>query len=378
MKILNWNVRGLSGNWAEVLMLSKEFDVMALSETKLTYRRPNVSINDFNHIRLDRGDGNIGGGLIVYIRKDIQYITIQLDRVSEDIDYIAVKLFKETNVINLVSIYIAPDPNIDYGHFQNFFDSLDGLNNLILTGDFNAHDVAWSAKERDQRGCIISSIIPNHDLNVINTENSHTRPYIFNNELRYGSPDITFASSDISILIDWSLLDNRGSDHLPIKMEIVEPNLKCSRSFKRINLKKVNWEIFEEGFISKFDFQTVLSESNFQSVYDEFVKVIYSSLEDSGGILPSSDNKVVNEPQGVIWWNDKCKDLVNSRREALRNYLDNSSIDNFERYLEVVKIVKKGLKEEKKKGFEKFCNSLNPDMPYDIICRMLKDLKKDF
>ena len=185
-----------------------------------------------------------------------------------------------------MSIYIAPDTNINYDHFQSFFNSLNGLNNLILTYDFNAHDSAWSVKERDQRGSIISSIIPNYDLNVINTENSHTRPYIFNNEIRLGSPDITLASSDISLLIDWSLLDNRGSDHLPINIEILEPNLKCSRSFKRIGLKKVNWEIFEECFLKNFDFQIEVLEDNFQLVYEKFINAIYFSLDASGEILP--------------------------------------------------------------------------------------------
>ena len=91
-----------------------------------------------------------------------------------------------------------------------------------------------------------------------------------------------------------------------------------------------------------------------------------------------SENKAVNEPLGVIWWNDNCKELVSNGREALKNYLDNSSVDNFEKYLEAVKIAKIGLKEEKKKGFVKFCDSLNPDIPYDIICRNVKRLKKRF
>ena len=71
-----------------------------------------------------------------------------------------------------MSVYISPNANINSGEFQNFFDSLDGLSNLILTGDFNAHDSAWSRKSRDHRGGMISNILPYHDLNLLNTENS--------------------------------------------------------------------------------------------------------------------------------------------------------------------------------------------------------------
>ena len=67
MKILNWNVRGLSSNWAEVLILSKDYEIMALSETFLTCKRNNVAINDFNYVRLDREDGHSGKGLIIYL-----------------------------------------------------------------------------------------------------------------------------------------------------------------------------------------------------------------------------------------------------------------------------------------------------------------------
>ena len=62
MRILNWNIRGLSKNWAELLLLAEDYDIIALSETKLTFRRSNIDIRGFNHIKCDRGDGNIGGG----------------------------------------------------------------------------------------------------------------------------------------------------------------------------------------------------------------------------------------------------------------------------------------------------------------------------
>ena len=90
MKILNWNTRRLFGNWAEILMLANEYDILTLSETKLNHRRKNVSIKDFNHVRLDRDDETNEGGLIIYIRKNIQYMAIDLGRVPEGIEYLAI------------------------------------------------------------------------------------------------------------------------------------------------------------------------------------------------------------------------------------------------------------------------------------------------
>ena len=92
MKILNWNINGLSGNWAKMISLNRDYDVMALSESKLTSNRKDISINDFNHIRIDRGNDNRGGGMVTYIRKNLQYIYISLDDIPEGLEYIACKI----------------------------------------------------------------------------------------------------------------------------------------------------------------------------------------------------------------------------------------------------------------------------------------------
>ena len=266
--------------------------------------------------------------------------------------------------------------DISQDQFKKFFDSLSNINNLILTGDFNAHDSVWSMRNADQRGKFISSILPNYDLNILNTTNSHTRTYKIDNVLRFSSPDISFASSDISMFINWSLLDNRGSDHRPIELEISNVNFKLNRFFKRINLSKVNWEKFASQLCNLFNFESIINEENALLLYNEFIESLYSSLESAGGKLPREE--VSKEPPGVLWWNDECKNLVNNRREALNCYLNNSSVENFDRYMETVKIAKKGLKKEKKKGFENFCESLNPNIPYEIICKKAKNLKKRF
>ena len=43
-----------------------------------------------------------------------------------------------------------------------------------------------------------------------------------------------------------------------------------------------------------------------------------------------------------------------------------------------IKEVKEGLRVEKRKGFENFCESLNPNTPYDSICKGVKNFKKKF
>ena len=60
-------------------------------------------------------------------------------------------------MINLVSIYIAPDAKVGRTEIRNLFDAVAHLNNLILTGDFNAQSAAWGS-DNSRGGCILEFI----------------------------------------------------------------------------------------------------------------------------------------------------------------------------------------------------------------------------
>ena len=383
MRILNWNIRGLFKNWAELQCLAVEYDVIALSETMLTAKKDNIVLKDFNCIRIDRGDGKSdNGGMVVFIRKNLQYLTFNLNFTPRGMECIACKIYRENNSVNLVSIYFPSNFVCSDLDFNKFCMSLGHLNNLILTGDFNAHHGSWSLKTPDQRGKVISNVIDNFDLNIVNTQNSYTRTYMDNQIIKYSSPDITFASSDIYLKLKWNVMDNRGSDHLPISIEIENANLKFERSYRKISLGKVDWLKFREGVSNNFVFDAPINADNIIAVYKEFIDCIYDSLRSAGGVLPDdgvlNERKIRKEPPGVIWWNKECSKVVEERRKALSNYKKDASILNFDIYMEKVNLAKKVLRKEKEKGFRSFCDSLNPNTPYELICKSVKNLKRRF
>ena len=51
---------------------------------------------------------------------------------------------------------------------------------------------------------------------------------------------------------------------------------------------------------------------------------------------------------------------------------------NYDNYIKIVDETRGILKKEKEEGFKKFCNSLNPCTPYDLICKGVKNLKRRF
>ena len=86
---------------------------------------------------------------------------------------------------------------------------------------------------------------------------------------------------------------------------------------KKIKHNKTDWGKFTSNVLNNFDFDNLLNEEIFLLEYKNFIDTIYVFLESAGAVLPKKGS-VNKEPQGVIWWNQKCTDLVNSRREALR------------------------------------------------------------
>ena len=263
----------------------------------------------------------------------------------------------------MVSVYIPPELSFNYNELNRLFKACSHLKNLILTGDFNAHNALWSVKTSDNRGNQVVNLLPFYDLIVLNKLDMQTRTYVDSGEIRHSSPDITFSSSDISLSLSWCTLDDRGSDHLPINIEVIDFNLKFERSYKKIKHNKTDWGKFTSNILNNFDFGNALNEENFLIEYNKFIDTIYTCLESAGAVLPM-EGSINKEPQGVIWWNQKCTDLVNSRRAALKTYMNNASIDHFDRYMGKIKEVKEGLRAEKRKGFDNFCESLNPNTTY--------------
>ena len=378
MNILNWNIRGILGNWPELLNMANNYEVICLSETLLTLMNSNINLNSFNHIRADRDGITRAGGMIVYIKDCYQYLTITLDDVPDGVEYIAVKVYKNQYVFHIVSIYIPPDATLNQQGVTRLFNSIANLNNLILTGDFNAHNSAWGSDLSDNRGKHIADIINNYDLNILNSRTSGTRIFKDDFRGRFSSPDITFVTSDIFFKCQWKVLDARGSDHLPIVITINDPNLKFKKTFKRINIKKVIWNQFSNHLVNNFDYDNINLE-NYLNKYLDFISVIYEGLEAANAIFPHNNSPdCKKEPQGALWWNDQCKSLVDARRKAFHNYLNNASTENYDIFISKAKEATYGLKRAKRESFDKFCSSLNPNTPLDEVCWGIKNLKRRF
>ncbi|GFT05762.1 RNA-directed DNA polymerase from mobile element jockey [Trichonephila clavipes] len=121
---------------------------------------------------------------------------------------------------------------------------MEGLfdDNTIILEDFNAKNTTWGSTITNARGLELSNLV-NDKAFLCLKDGTHT----FRSN-SYGSTDVldlTFISPGLFPYSSWRVLDNIGTDHLPILVE-VDLKVNCTGGENlHWNFKKANWNLFE-------------------------------------------------------------------------------------------------------------------------------------
>jgi len=143
LDICHVNVRSLNTDRVDAIRaeLAPDFDIICLTETNLPHANvDDLSITGFHDIiRKDR-DGRVGGGVGVYVTQHLS-ATLVNDYNIPELEAMWVKIKAGHNTFMLCVCYRPPNSKPDF--WIKFQDSIDlvkqsGINNLLLTGDFNA------------------------------------------------------------------------------------------------------------------------------------------------------------------------------------------------------------------------------------------------
>ena len=118
----------------------------------------------------------------------------------------------------------------------------------------------------------------------------------------------------------WEVLDDcHGSDHFPIKINIIPNRLQEAILRNSYQLTRVNWLKFEKSINSHIH----LLDHSFNDIdlsLKSFFDVLNKAVETSGGKIPSDLKKPRKKPQDVIWWDEECSKIVDERRELLKKF----------------------------------------------------------
>ena len=121
---------------------------------------------------------------------------------------------------------------------------------LFILVDFNCHHPFWdsrgtsaSCKEEVFNWVISSDLVPLHDPD--------TPTLLHRSTGSRSSPDMSFAPSSLALSCSWEVLQDLGSDHLPILFSVPLSSVFCpNKRPPSFNFQKTRWDDFASYFYS--------------------------------------------------------------------------------------------------------------------------------
>ncbi|GFR09285.1 putative RNA-directed DNA polymerase from transposon BS [Trichonephila clavata] len=171
----------------------------------------------------------------------------------------------------------------------------------------------------------------------------------------YGSTDVldlTFISPDLFPYSSWRVLDNIGSDHLPILVEI---DLKVHRTgVKNLhwNFKKVGWSLFED--ISNDLISKEPNSDNLKKQWSHFKHSIFTAAKSS---IPRGERS--KQTRSFFVHNSDIKPLIAQRAEPLKVIAPNGGLDRKNEVNKLNAEIKKISVQFKRSNWQNLCETLD-------------------
>ena len=196
--------------------------VGCIQETKLSDLSPDPIFQNYSIIRKDRPGGR-GGGLITLVHHSVKYqeATTFLPFPGDNtIEYQAVTVDVGGAKLLVCNVYVPPVTSCPQRYVPNFATLFGHTGDILIMGDFNAHDDSWYSSTQDEgaanRGANIVDALDVSQLMTINLDSPTRKP----SNGPCSSPDLTITNSYLGLHSNWVPVTTLNSDHLPILVNI--------------------------------------------------------------------------------------------------------------------------------------------------------------
>ncbi|KAI5754325.1 hypothetical protein M8J77_007745 [Diaphorina citri] len=355
--IIQWNVNGVTNKKEDLQLLVQSLKpvMICLQETHLL---PTVDITDYlkNYTvyRNDFTDGLIAcGGVATLVNKNVYSEQIPI---TSNLQVIAVKIKAQwlSYEVAVGNIYVRPNPDsrIEEKDLTNILNQLPKP--CFLCGDFNAHSCLWGASRNNENGNEIENFLQKNDSMFLLNDNQVTH---VNSSYRTCSTlDLSFVSSSIVSDVIWSVHDDTyHSDHYPVLIKILSHNTgNTNTQSKQVWLyKKADWSKFRD----KIKFHENLELTNCENI-EEVIEIMNNDILKAANLaIPKLNTSKIKRM--VPWWSDVIKNALKERREALKRYKENRSLENFIEYKRRKAKARYEIKSGKKCSWMRFVDSIN-------------------
>jgi hypothetical protein len=367
--IIQWNSRSFFDKKEEFLHLlrSNNVTVAGVSETWLS---PYIQIRipGYHVLRDDRADGKGGAALLIHHKVPFQTLNIKPQNCPFDV--VAAKIYDTV----IVSLYISPSNLPSRQQLEDFFSGIS--QRFIVLGDFNSHHPLWGSGKCDRMGrCIVDLV---NDLNIcILNDGSPTRLGSYGQ--KPSAVDLSMADPQIAPQLSWKVLDTDtlGSDHFPILIT----NLcyagysfthKPRKRAPRLCTHKANWTRFSERIDARIESLPDVVGESVHACFETFAGLVQ---EEALASIPERATKKGKRAPPPPWWDKDCEEAVSVRKESIKKLKQHMSLEN---YLEVKNAqanAKRLLKNRKRRGWRRFCESLSPDTPLTLVWKTINSFR---
>ena len=165
------------------------------------------------------------GGVVIFVRQGLSFSelsTTSLSSLDSYSDYVGVNIsVNKSSLMSFLNVYAPPIRSSPTdGRTDSFSPSiLPSSRNLFILGDFNCHHPLWDSRgTSDPRGEEVFNWVISSDLLSLNDPDTPT--LLHRSSGSRSSPDISIAPSTLAFSCSWEVLQDLGSDHLPILLSI--------------------------------------------------------------------------------------------------------------------------------------------------------------
>ena len=319
LTIMHLNVNSLHSKIHDIhqILKTQVFDIMFLNETKFDKFKPNSFYKNKNYtiIRRDRDyddefEGNRGGGIIIFIKKQYKHKFI----ISPEIEMICLNVTIGNIDINFVCAYKSPSKNNFQflSSLETFMLTKDLSKPLFIVGDLNVDLLKQSDKYINDKGILLQEFLSNYNLKNAVAKATRIASYKnkINGEIRTSTSLIDVLLYNSDLIQKTSIIGCPFSDHHFVLASIkLKPTKNSTFSLICRNLSKDNMKIIQQA-ISEVDFNVILNIDNIEKKYEAFSKEILSIVDHYAPLKSIKQKDCVNQ---TPWVDLELSQLKNTR-----------------------------------------------------------------
>ena len=180
------------------------------------------------------------------------------------------------------------------------------------------------------------------------------------------SPDISFAPSSFALSCSWEVLQNLGSDHLPILLSIpLSPVFRPNERPPSFNFQKARWD----GFASYFDSHYPSAEE-YSSLSLSSAAALFTSLTLNAAKCSIPFGRIKRPPKA--WWFAEVEEAVSERRKAFA--AAHRSDEDRQAYISASRRASSVIPKAKTEAWQTTCSSLSPKSNPKSVHSLLRSI----